>query len=189
MTNPVQSRRDAGITALILGFFASAWFGWGHGAAIPWLEVWLEVGAVVALLVAVAGAVIGLRSPASTAVLRDPRAARRYGITVGVEFGVAGAGAGVLGDVGQVEFIPVWVCAIVGLHFFALAPILRDRSLVVLGVLTCLVAVAALIVGLATALDASVVTGPGTGCLLLLFAGYALAGATVRRRSRVPATP
>lgn len=26
-----QSRRDLGITALVLGFFAAAWFGWGGG--------------------------------------------------------------------------------------------------------------------------------------------------------------
>jgi hypothetical protein len=29
----MQSRRDAGITALVLGFFASAWFGWGQAEA------------------------------------------------------------------------------------------------------------------------------------------------------------
>ncbi|GIH18881.1 hypothetical protein Raf01_70530 [Rugosimonospora africana] len=183
----MRTRRDLGVTALVEGFFAAAWFGWGQQAQVAGLEVWLDIGSVVALLVAVGGAVIGLRSPASTAVLHDRSAGRRYGITVGIEFGVAGVGAWVLGAAGQAEFIPVWVCAIVGLHFFALAPILRDRTLVPLGVLTCAVAVAALVVGLATGLDASTVTGVGTGCCLLAFGGYALARAVSSRPDR--ATP
>ena len=44
---------------------------------------------VVALLVAVAGGVQAFRSPASTGVLHDRQARRRYGVAVGVEFGVS----------------------------------------------------------------------------------------------------
>lgn len=43
-----QSRRDRGMTALVLGFFAAAWFGWGSGAAPD--GVLLVVYAAVALV-------------------------------------------------------------------------------------------------------------------------------------------
>jgi hypothetical protein len=77
---------------------------------------------------------------------------------------------------GQSEFIPVWVCAVVGVHFFALASLLQDRLLVPLGALTTLVALVALIAGLATDVATSTVTGLGAGVLLTVFAVIALAG-------------
>jgi hypothetical protein len=169
---PRSSRRDRGISALIEGFFGSAWFGWGHAAATA---IWLDIGTALALVVAIAGAVIGFRSPASTAVLRDRAAARRYGILVGIEFGLAGLGAGILGAIGQTDFIPVWVCAVVGIHFVPLASVLRDRLYVPLGVLLCGVAVAALVTALTTGVAASTVTGLGAGYVLVVFGVIALA--------------
>jgi hypothetical protein len=65
----MQSRRDAGITALVLGFFVSAWFGWGQAAPPAGLGIWLTVGCLLALVVAAVGAFVGFRSPASTAAL------------------------------------------------------------------------------------------------------------------------
>jgi hypothetical protein len=186
--NPELSRRDRGTTALIEGFFAAAWFGWGHVAAPPGWDIWLDVGGAVALLVAVAGAVIGFRSPASTAALRDRRVARRYGIIVGVEFGLSGVGAGLLGGLGQAEFIPAWVCAVVAVHFFPLVPVLRDRLLIPLGALMCVVAVAAVVVALTTRVAASTVTGVGAGGLLLIFGAIALIEAVTRQpRGHAPA--
>ena len=89
---------------------------------------------VVALLVAVAGGVQAFRGPSSTGVLHDRQARRRYGVAVEVEFSLAGVGAAVLAVAGQGDFIPVWVCAVVGVHFFPLASLLEDRLLVALGV-------------------------------------------------------
>ena len=146
----------------------------GGAAPPPGLANWLNLGSALALLVAVAGAMIAFRLRASAAALRDRAAARRYGIIVGVEFGLAGIGAGILGAVGQADLIPVLVCAIVGLHFFPLAPVLRDRLLVPLGALLCLVAATALVVALATDIAASTVTGVGAGGLLLASAALAL---------------
>jgi hypothetical protein len=167
------SRRDLGVTALVSGFFASAWFGWGQATRTGW-ELWLNVGSVAAIVVAVIGAVLGFRSPASTAALRDPAAARRYGIIVGIEFGLAGLGAVALGVGGQARYIPVWVCAVVGVHFFPLAPVLGNRLLIPLAVLLCVVAAAALVTGLATGTAPSLVTGAGAGGLLLVFGAVAL---------------
>jgi hypothetical protein len=173
----MQSRRDAGITALVLGFFASAWFGWGQAAPPVGLGPWLTVGSLLALAVAAAGAFVGFRSPASTAALHDRAAGRRYGVVVGTEFGLAGLGAGVLGIIGQADYIPVWVCAVVGIHLLPLAPLLRDRRLVALGVLITMVALVALVAGLTHTATPSTVTGVGAGLLLLSFATAELAGA------------
>ncbi|HKQ01122.1 MAG TPA: hypothetical protein VJ735_12400 [Actinomycetes bacterium] len=77
---------------------------------------------------------------------------------------------------GQGDFIPVWVCAVVGVHFFPLASLLEDRLLVALGWLVTTVALAALVVGLATDVAPSTVTGIGAGTLLAVFGLAALAG-------------
>ena len=144
----MQSRRDAGITALVLGFFASAWFGWGQAAPPAGLGIWLAVGCLLALVVAAVGAFVGFRSPASTAALHGRAAGRRYGVIVAIEFGLAGLGAGILGAIGQADYVPVWVCAVVGVHLLPLALLLRDLRLVALGVLITIVAVVALVAGL-----------------------------------------
>jgi hypothetical protein len=132
------------------------------------------VAGVAAALVALAGGVQAFCSPASTGVLHDRQARRRYGLAVGVEFTLAGAA--ILTVAGQIEFIPVWVCAVVGVHFFPLASLLEDRLLVALGALVTTVALVALVAGLATGVAPSTVTGVGAGTLLTGFALAALAG-------------
>jgi hypothetical protein len=64
---------------------------------------------------------------------------------VGVEFAVGGAG--VLGAVGAAAFVPVWICAVVGVHFLPLATVLRARLTRWLGVAVTTVSVAGLLVG------------------------------------------
>ena len=176
MTGGPRSRRDRGMTALIEGFFGFVWFGWGQANASAGLSAGLAVAGVVAVLVAVAGGVQAFRGPASTGVLHDRQARRRYGVAVGVEFSLAGVGAAVLAVAGQGDFIPVWVCAVVGVHFFPLASLLKDRLLVALGVSVTTVALVALVAGLATDVAPSTVTGIGAGTLLTVFGLAALAG-------------
>jgi hypothetical protein len=101
--------------------------------------------------------------------MADPAVRRRYSIIVGVEFGLLGAGAAVLGTTGQDQRIPAWICAGVGVHFFPLASTLANRSLRLLGVLLIGVAAAALATGLATATAPSTITGAGAGLCLLAF--------------------
>jgi hypothetical protein len=79
--------------------------------------------------------------------MADPVARRRYGLIVGLEFGLLGAGAAVLGAIGQSRWIAVWICFGVGVHFFPLASTLANRSLRLLGVLLVAVAAAALTAG------------------------------------------
>jgi hypothetical protein len=115
----------------------------------------------------------------------DPAVRRRYGIIVGLEFGLLGAGAAVLGATGLYQWIPVWVCFGVGAHFFPLAPTLQNPTLRPLGGLLIAVAAAALVAGLASAVAPSTVTGAGAGlCLLAFGAATLLAG---RQRAATPA--
>lgn len=182
---PAARRRDRGLTALILGFFAAGWFGWGGAVPVPGLGLWLTVGNVAALVVAAVGAVVFIRNRSAGAGPRDRSADRRYGIIVGIEFGVAGVGAAILGATGHAEFIPVLVCAVVGIHFFPLAAVLGDRLLVPLGALVTAVAAAALVLEVTTDVAASTVTGLGAGVLLLAYAVLALVQARAAAEQRV----
>jgi hypothetical protein len=169
------------MTALLLGFFGFVWFGWGQANATAGLGVWLAVGGVAALLVALAGGIQAFRSPTASGVLHDRPARRRYGVAVGVEFSLAAVGAAVLAVAGQGDYIPVWVCGVVGVHFLPLASLLQDRLLVALGASVTTVALAALVAGLASSVAPSTVTGIGAGLLLTVFGLAALAGAHAER--------
>ena len=156
--------RDRGVTVAVEGFFAFVWFGWGQAAAPSWLVVPLAVGTGLAVLLTVAGVLVTKRPAGRLRVMADPVARRRYSLIVGLEFGLLGAGAAVLGATGQYRWIAVWICFGVGVHFFPLATTLANRSLRLLGVLLVVVAAAALTAGLASATAPSTVTGLGLGC-------------------------
>ena len=151
------------------GFFAFVWFGWGQAAAPSWLVIPLAVGTAVGVLLAVIGVVVAKRSPGPLPAMSDPAVRRRYSIIVGLEFGLLGAGAAGLGATGHSQWIPVWICFGVGVHFFPLASTLQNPTLRPLGVLLIAVAAAALVTGLASAVAPSTVTGPGAGLCLLAF--------------------
>jgi len=94
---------------------------------------------------------------------------RRYSVIVGLEFGLLGAGAAVLGVTGHYQWVAVWICFGVAVHFFPLASALDNPSLRPLGVLLMVVAVAALITGLASSVAPSTITGVGAGLCLFGF--------------------
>ena len=127
------------------------------------------MGTGLGALLTVAGVVVTKRSAGRLRVMADPAVRRRYSVIVGVEFGLLGAGAAVLGATGQYRWIPVWICFGVGVHFFPLASTLENPSLRPLGVLLAAVAAAALAAGLASAMAPSTVTGLGAGLCLLAF--------------------
>jgi hypothetical protein len=161
--------RSRGVTAAVDGFFAFVWFGWGQAAAPSWLVIPLAVGTALGLLLAVAGIVVTRRSTGELPAASDPAVRRRYGITVGLEFGLLGAGAGILGGTGYAQWIPVWICFGVGVHFFPLATTLGNPTLRPLGGLLVAVAAVALVAGLTTAVAPSTITGLGAGLCLLVF--------------------
>ena len=174
MTGFFPTGRDRGVTVAIEGFFAFVWFGWGQAAAPAWLVAPLAVGAGLSVLLAVAGVVMAKRSAGRLRVMADPEARRRYSIIVGLEFGLLGAGAAILGATGHDRWTPVLICAGVGAHFFPLASTLDNRSLRLLGGLLVAVAAAALTAGLVSAIAPSTITGVGAGLCLLAFGGATL---------------
>jgi hypothetical protein len=155
--------------ALFTGFFAAAWFGWGQASAPSSMAPWLSAGSTIGLVLAACGVVMAIRNRATAPALADRAALRRYGVIVGTEFGSAALGAVVLGLLGHSAFIPVWVCAVVGVHFVPLAAVLRDRWLIPLAVVTCAVAVSALAAHGASGVAPGTVTGVGEGCVLAAF--------------------
>ncbi|MEU7845635.1 hypothetical protein AB0B39_32235 [Micromonospora sp. NPDC049114] len=169
-----SSRHQAGLTALYLGIFAMVWFS--VPAAEQPLRALLVVGSVAALLTAVLGGVLSARTRGAVGP-RNRATDRRYLLIVVAEFVAAGLGAAVLVAAGWSAYVPVLVCLIVGLHFFPLAPLLGDPLLRPLGVALCVVAVAGLVVGLASAVSPGLVIGTGAGVLLLGYAVQALARA------------
>lgn len=115
------------------------------------------------------GVVVAKRSTGPLPAMSVPAVRRRYSVIVGLEFGLLGAGAAVLGVTGHYQWIPVWICFGVGVHFFPLASTLQNATLRPLGVLLVAVAAASLVVGLASAVAPSTVTGLGAGLCLLAF--------------------
>jgi hypothetical protein len=170
----MQHARDSAMFALILGFFASSWFGWAQERPPPAWRSPLIVGAVLSLVVAVVGAVFAWRNWSGGSALSEPGAMRQYGIIVGMEFGIAAVGAAGIALWRRPEYLAAWICLVVGVHFWPLAPVLKSPSLIVLGALLTVVAVAAVLVSRRTGVAPSAITGVGAGVALL---GFAIWGA------------
>ena len=169
-----RARQQAGLTALYLGIFATIWFSVPENK--PPLGVFLVAGSIVALVTAGAGAALLMRSRRDGPVRRDAAADRRYLVIFAAELAAAGFGAVLLAETGHSEYITVFVGAVVGVHFWPLAPVLTDPALRVLAVAVCAAALAGLVTGLISAVPAGTVTGAGIAVLLH---GYAL-GAAIR---------
>ena len=173
----MQYARDSAMTALILGFFASCWFGWAQERPPPAWRSLLIVGAVLSLVVAAVGAVVAWWKWSDGSALNESGAMRHYGIIVGIEFGVAAAGAAVNALWGRPDYLAPWICLVVGVHFWPLAPLLKNPYLVVLGALLTAAAVAALPISRRTGVTPSAITGAGAGVALLGFAVWGAASA------------
>jgi hypothetical protein len=165
----VGHARDAAMTALIFGLFASGWFGWAQEDPPRRWRAPLAVGSVLSLLTAVAGGLLAWRNWSSASALSEPGAMRAYGILVGAEFAIAAVGAVVLALRRRREFIAPWVCLVVGVHFWPLAPLLANPALHVLGALLVVIAVLAVLPRTRGSLPPSAITGAGAGTALLVF--------------------
>lgn len=180
--------RGAGIGCAVAGFFASAWFAWGMAEPTPTAVTWvLQTGAILALAVGVCGIVVAVRSvPGGGDPMSDLAVRRRYWTIVGVEFGIIALGSILLGSVGAGEWVPVWVCAVVGAHFMPLASVFRADPLKVVGAAMVVVAAVALIAGLATSVVPGAITGCGAGLVLLVAGALGLAAQRGRAVSANP---
>ncbi|RLK23079.1 hypothetical protein DER29_0928 [Micromonospora sp. M71_S20] len=170
--------RDASGTAVVFGFFASSWFGWAQEAPPRSWRPFLGVGSVLSLLTAVAGGTITWRRW-SEATAFDADTSRAFGVVVGIEFGIAALGAGLLALRRRRDLIPVWVALVVGVHLFPVAALLDYPLIHVVAALVTAVALAAAPVARARTVAASAVVGVGTGAVLLAAAVSSLAIALV----------
>ena len=169
-----EHARDAAATAAVFGFFASAWFGWAQDSPPASWRWALVVGSLVSLAVCAAGVLLTWRRWSDPTAL-DAQTSRAFGIVVGIEFALAGLGAGVLVAVGKADLVPAWVAIVVGLHLFPLAALLDYRLLHVTASLLVVVGLAAVPVARAASLPVSAVTGACCGVVLLATALLSLA--------------
>lgn len=170
---------------IVEGAFAILWFSWGPTDPPRWLAAATTIGAVLALATVVSGVLIGRRVRDRPTTMEQESLQRRYRQIVVVE-GAVLIGVGVLlGVIVGADWAAVWVCGVVGGHFFPLARVLPGLGLTALGAGITTVAVVALLVGLATDIVPPTVTGPGTGLLLLLAAAGSLATLIFKSRDRL----
>lgn len=167
--------RDVAMTALILGFFSSAWFGWAQEAPPSGWSTWLGIGSFTGLAVASIGGILAWRHWSDGSVLSEPGAMRRYGIIVGIECAACLVGALALGLTGQSRFIAVWIAFVVGVHFVPMAPVLANDFLIPLGAVLLLAAAAGLVAGLRGSFMPSAITGVICGSALMVAAVIPLA--------------
>ncbi|WP_033346145.1 hypothetical protein [Catenuloplanes japonicus] len=156
--------RDAAMTAVIFGFFTTVWFGWAQETRTRKV---LLGGVAAGVLVLLGGLAIAIPHWSDSTAFADADTSRTYGIIVGIEFTVAGLGAGLLGALKRVEWIPVWVAFVVGVHLFSIASTLDYPLIHVIGVLVTAVSLLAVPVARARELPVSLVTGVGAGTSLL----------------------
>lgn len=96
--------RDSAMTALILGFFASCWFGWAQERPPSVWKLPLIAAALLSVILAVIGGTYAWRHWSDGSALNAPGAMRQYSIIVGLEFVVAAVGAIALLVWGHPEF-------------------------------------------------------------------------------------
>ena len=176
---PHGTPRDLSVSALILGFAAMMWFGWGQSQPPPGWSLPLTIGLFAAIAVeGFAGSMVARFRGTATA-MRDQRVSRRYGITVGVEVAAIALGAVGLGLAGRPAYTAPWILLVVGVHFLPLGRLFGSVDLLWSGLVLCAVAVAAAVTGAVSAVAPSAVTG-GFGGLVLVVAAVA----SLRRAAR-----
>ena len=161
--------RDAAAAGAVLGFFASSWYGWALGDPPTGWRWWLIAGAVASWLVTIGSGVIVWRHWSDGTVF-DAATSRRFGAVVAGEFALAGLGAWGLTALGHAELVAPYIALVVGLHFFALAPLLHIPMLFVVALGITIGVPVALLVARGGTVAMSVTTGVVTGSILLLAA-------------------
>jgi hypothetical protein len=171
--------RDAAMTAAVLGFFASAWFGWAQESPPqPWRK-WLVVGSVLSLITAAIGGTVAWRDW-ETGTALDRVAAMTFGMVVGLELLLSVIGALVLMRRHRGDLIAPWVALIVGLHLFPLAPLFDYPFLYVPATLVTVGAVVSVPLALKSGVATSAVTGALCGMALIGSALFSLVAAISR---------
>jgi hypothetical protein len=161
------SERDLAATALILGFAAVAWFGWGQAQPPAGWSVPLAIGSAAGLAVAVAAGLTARRYRMGQLSMNDARIRRAYRRVVVTEVILCALGAVGLGLSGQSGYVAAWILLVVGAHFVPLGRLFAIGSLVVAGLVLVVVAAAAAVTGAASTVAPSFVAGAGGGAVCL----------------------
>ena len=157
----------------VLGFFASSWFGWALDDPPARWRKGLVAGCVVSLATAVTGALLAARHWSDGSVF-DAATSRTFGIVVGIEVALAALGAWLLSRRRRSELVSAYISLVVGVHFFALAPLLQNPLLYVVAVVMTIGAVASIPIARGRSISVSSVAGVLAGSTLLAAAIFAL---------------
>ena len=179
---PQGTPRDLSVSALILGFAAMMWFGWGQAQPPAGWSLPLTIGLFAAIAVEGFAASMVARFRGTATATRDQRVNRRYGIIVGVEFAAIALGAVALGLAGRPAYTAPWILLVVGVHFVPLGRLFGSVDLLWSGAVLCAVAVAATVTGAVSAVAPSAVTGGFGGLVLVVTAVTCLRRAALRGR-------
>lgn len=162
--------RDTAVMAAIFGFAAAMWLGWALEAPPRSWRLWLGLGAGLGALLAIGGGLLAWQNWGPESALAAEGARRTFGIVAGIEFGLAGLGAAVLGLTKRAEWINPWIALIVGLHFVPLAYLFHDLWLFGLAAIMVLGAGAAVWQHRRSGTAPSAVSGAISGVGLLAYA-------------------
>lgn len=177
-TSPSTTRlwnRGEAIGAAVLAFAGIAWFGWAQDDPPTSWVPFLVAGSVICALLLIALVVVLVRGRTTTgSPMADPRVRRGYWMTVGIEVVLIVAGNLILAAVGHSEYDAAWTLFVVGIHFVPLARIFHSRGLEVTGMITAVVAVAAVVVALTSDLAPTASAGAGGGVVFIGYAAWVL---------------
>ena len=160
--------RDSMFTTAWFGLMSLVWFGWAQEAPPEPLRIPLIIGSVIGLAVTVGFGVITAMNWSGPTALEG-----RYtwfGIVVGAEFALAGAGAAALAMTGHQRWVAWWVALVVAVHLLTLAWIFHGPSLVILGSVQLVALAAGAVVTRGGSYPSSRWVGPIMGGTFLLYA-------------------
>ncbi len=160
--------RDEYFTTAWFGLMAFVWFGWSQEDPPARWRLWLGLGSGVGIALAVTFGVLTATHWSSPSALEGSY--QWFGVLVGAEVVLAGAGCLVLHRRGAGRWMAWWVAVVVAAHFLPLALLLSDPGVAVVGVVQ-LIALGALVPRLRGAsFSSSRLAGPTMGVTLLLSA-------------------
>lgn len=171
--------RDAAGTAAVFGLFAISWFGWSLERPPAAWRVLGVVGMVIAAVLGI-GAAIWTWQLWSAGSVIDSRTGPLFGIIVGVEFAIAGIGAGVLARLGRADYIPAWIALVVGLHFIPLGIVLEQPFLYVVATTVSVLAIGSAVAAPRAGVAISFLNGITVGAALLVSGAASVVALIVR---------
>lgn len=166
--------RDLIMTGVIFGTMAFAWFGWGQEGPPERWRPFLGAGSALSAMVAIGSGFLAARHWGAPTVFDGPRAGITYGVAVAIEVVICLIGALILRQRGLGKYAPVWICAVVAVHFIPLIFLFHNPMLIFPTIAMAAVASLAWRVGRRGTILPSAITGLGSGIVLFVTAGISL---------------